>query len=174
MLMRGPHSYTGEDTVGDQLSRRSLCGKAYSGASDQKWCAPGRAGEYTKRAFLNGRLDLSQAEAVGDLIASQNEYALQSSVSQLKGNIKDKIGEMREKILYHTAFIETALDDPEHISVDGYSDTLRSSAEEIIQELERLIHSADDGRVIKRRNQNGDCRKTERRKIVTFECSCRT
>ena len=107
-------------------------------------------------------MDLSQAEAVIDVINSENEYALQSSVSQLKGSVKKKINDIREKIIYHTAFIETALDDPEHISVDGYSDTLRSSAEEIIQELERLIHSADDGRVIKegikRRTQLKCCR----------------
>ena len=111
--------------------------------------SPAEPGEFTKRAFLNGKMDLSQAEAVIDVINSENEYALQSSVSQLKGSVKKKINDIREKIIYHTAFIETALDDPEHISVDGYSDTLRSSAEEIIQELERLIHSADDGRVIK-------------------------
>ena len=110
MLMRGPHSYTGEDTVeinchgGVYVVKRILELLIKNGAR------PAEPGEYTKRAFLNGRLDLSQAEAVGDLIASQNEYALQSSVSQLKGNIKDKIGEMREKILYHTAFIETALE----------------------------------------------------------------
>ena len=95
------------------------------------------------------KMNLSQAEAVGDLIASQNEYALQSSVSQLKGNIKDKIGEMREKILYHTAFIETALDDPEHISVDGYGETLKKVVDEIIEAMKRLLDSCDDGRIIK-------------------------
>ena len=94
-------------------------------------------------------MDLSQAEAVIDVIHSENEYALQSSVSQLKGSVKNKINEIRSEIIYHTAFIETALDDPEHISVDGYADTLKKSADKIIQELEQLIHSADDGRVIK-------------------------
>ena len=95
------------------------------------------------------KMNLSQAEAVGDLIASQNEYALQSSVSQLKGNIKDKISEMREKILYHTAFIETALDDPEHISVDGYGETLKKVVDEIMEAMKRLLDSCDDGRIIK-------------------------
>ena len=145
----GPHSYTGEDTVeinchgGVYVVKRILEILIFHGAR------PAEPGEFTKRAFLNGKMDLSQAEAVIDVINSENEYALQSSVSQLKGSVKKKINDIREKIIYHTAFIETALDDPEHISVDGYSDTLRSSAEEIIQELERLIHSADDGRVIK-------------------------
>ena len=149
MLMRGPHSYTGEDTVeinchgGVYVVKRILELLIKNGAR------PAEPGEYTKRAFLNGRLDLSQAEAVGDLIASQNEYALQSSVSQLKGNIKDKIGEMREKILYHTAFIETALDDPEHISVDGYGETLKKVVDEIIEAMKRLLDSCDDGRIIK-------------------------
>ena len=149
MLMRGPHSYTGEDTVeinchgGVYVVKRILELLIKNGAR------PAEPGEYTKRAFLNGRLDLSQAEAVGDLIASQNEYALQSSVSQLKGNIKDKISEMREKILYHTAFIETALDDPEHISVDGYGETLKKVVDEIIEAMKRLLDSCDDGRIIK-------------------------
>ena len=149
MLMRGPHSYTGEDTVeinchgGVYVVKRILELLIKNGAR------PAEPGEYTKRAFLNGRLDLSQAEAVGDLIASQNEYALQSSVSQLKGNIKDKISEMREKILYHTAFIETALDDPEHISVDGYGETLKKVVDEIMEAMKRLLDSCDDGRIIK-------------------------
>ena len=68
---------------------------------------------------------------------------------QLKGNIKDKISEMREKILYHTAFIETALDDPEHISVDGYGETLKKVVDEIMEAMKRLLDSCDDGRIIK-------------------------
>ena len=83
------------------------------------------------------------------MINSESEYALQSSISQLKGNIKNKINDIRNKIIYHTAFIETALDDPEHISVDGYGDTLKRVAEEITEELEALIRSADNGRVMK-------------------------
>ena len=77
-------------------------------------------GEFTKRAFLNGRIDLSQAEAVIDVIQSKNEYALQSSVSQLSGSMSRKVRELREKLIYEIAFIESALDDPEHISLDGY------------------------------------------------------
>ena len=149
MLMRGPKSFTAEDTVeinchgGVYAVRRVLEAVLKNGAR------PAEPGEFTKRAFLNGRIDLSQAEAVIDVIQAKNEYALKSSVSQLKGAVQAAVQKIRERILYQIAFIESALDDPEHISVDGYSDTLRSSAEEIIQELERLIHSADDGRVIK-------------------------
>lgn len=149
MLMRGPHSYTGEDTVeinchgGVYVVKRILEILIFHGAR------PAEPGEFTKRAFLNGRMDLSQAEAVGDLITSQNEYALKSSISQLKGNIKEKITKMREQILYHTAFIETALDDPEHISVDGYGEELLEIIDMLIQEIEGLLKTCDNGRIIK-------------------------
>jgi len=149
MVMRAPKTFTGEDTVEINCHGGTFVVKKVLELVLKNGASPAEPGEFTKRAFLNGKMDLSQAEAVIDVINSENEYALQSSVSQLKGSVKKKINDIREKIIYHTAFIETALDDPEHISVDGYSDTLRSSAEEIIQELERLIHSADDGRVIK-------------------------
>ena len=148
-MMKAPGTFTGEDTVEINCHGGTFVVKKVLELVLKNGASPAEPGEFTKRAFLNGKMDLSQAEAVIDVINSENEYALQSSVSQLKGSVKKKINDIREKIIYHTAFIETALDDPEHISVDGYSDTLRSSAEEIIQELERLIHSADDGRVIK-------------------------
>ena len=94
-------------------------------------------------------MDLSQAEAVIDVIHSQNEYALQSSVNQLRGSVQKVIREIREKILYHTAFIETALDDPEHISVDGYGETLEKVVDELLIKMERLIDTADDGRIMR-------------------------
>ena len=149
MLMKGPHSYTGEDTVeinchgGVYVVRRILETLIKYGAR------PAEPGEFTKRAFLNGRLDLSQAEAVGDLIVSQNEYALKSSISQLKGNIKEKISDIRKKIIYHTAFIETALDDPEHISVDGYGDELHEVVDILINDIRKLLSTCNDGRIIK-------------------------
>ncbi len=149
MLMRGPHSYTGEDTIeinchgGVYVVNRILEVLIKCGAR------PAEPGEFTKRAFLNGRIDLSQAEAVIDIIQSENEYALKSSVNQLRGSVKDKISNIRKKILYHTAFIETALDDPEHISVDGYGDKLREIVSELVFEIKELIDSSSNGRVIK-------------------------
>ena len=149
MLMRAPHTYTGEDTVeinchgGVYVVKRILEVLIKNGAR------PAEPGEYTKRAFLNGKMDLSQAEAVGDLIVSQNEYALQSSIHQLKGNIKTKIEDIRSKIIYHTAFIETALDDPEHISVDGYGETLKVVVDELMDQIKSLLNTCDDGRIIK-------------------------
>ena len=95
------------------------------------------------------KMDLSQAEAVIDIIHSKNEYALKSSVSQLKGNVQKKIKEIREEIIYHTAFIETALDDPEHISVDGYGEKLHVVVDNLLEELDKLVKSSDNGRIIK-------------------------
>ena len=149
MVMHGPRTFTGEDTVeinchgGTYVVSRVLETVLKYGARAAE------PGEFTKRAFLNGKMDLSQAEAVIDLINSENEYALQSSVSQLKGSVKSAINELRSKILYHTAFIETALDDPEHISVDVYGEILKGVSEENIEKLQKLIDSADDGRIMK-------------------------
>lgn len=149
MVMRGPRTFTGEDTVeinchgGTYVVSRVLETVLRAGAR------PAEPGEFTKRAFLNGKMDLSQAEAVIDVITSENEYALQSSISQLKGSVKNRIKEIREKIIYHTAFIETALDDPEHISVDGYGEVLKEAAEEVIDQLKELLDSSDDGRIMK-------------------------
>ncbi len=149
MLMRGPRTFTGEDTVeinchgGTYVVKRVLETVIKYGAS------PAEPGEFTKRAFLNGKMDLSQAEAVIDVIYSKSEYALQSSISQLKGNVKKKITSIREAILYHTAFIETALDDPEHIDLTGYAEQLRDVIEDLSKEMERLIQSSDSGRIIK-------------------------
>ena len=149
MVMRAPRTFTGEDTVEINCHGGTFVLKRVLETVLKNGARAAEPGEFTKRAFLNGKMDLSQAEAVIDVINSENEYALQSSISQLKGNIKNKINDIRKKIIYHTAFIESALDDPEHISVDGYGETLKSEAERIIDELEILIRSADNGRVMK-------------------------
>ena len=149
MLMRGPHSYTGEDTVEINCHGGVYVVKRILELLISRGARPAEPGEFTKRAFLNGRIDLSQAEAVGDLIVSQNQYALRNSVSQLRGNIRDKITGIREQIIYHTAFIETALDDPEHISVDGYGDKLREIVENLRKEIQKLIDTYDSGRIMK-------------------------
>ena len=149
MVMHGPRTFTGEDTVeinchgGTYVVSRVLETVLKYGARAAE------PGEFTKRAFLNGKMDLSQAEAVIDLINSENEYALQSSVSQLKGSVKSAINELRSKILYHTAFIETALDDPEHISVDGYGEKLKVTVAELIGDIRHLLDTCDDGRILK-------------------------
>ena len=148
MLMRGPKSFTAEDTVeidchgGMLVTRRILETVLKAGA---RLAEPG---EFTKRAFLNGRIDLSQAEAVIDVINAKNEYALKSSVGQLRGSVSKKIRKLREKILYEIAFIESALDDPEHISLDGYGERLLAGAQAMERELSGLIRSSASGRVV--------------------------
>lgn len=150
MVMKGPRTFTGEDTVeinchgGTYVVTRVLDAVLRHGG-----VRPAQPGEFTKRAFLNGKMDLSQAEAVGDLISSSNDYALKNSVNQLKGNIRNKINDMRNEIIYQTAFIESALDDPEHYSFEGYDAKLRKNAEEIICELNKLINSYRNGKVFK-------------------------
>ena len=149
MLMRAPRSFTAEDTVeinchgGVYAMKRILELAVKSGA---RLAEPG---EFTRRAFLNGRIDLSQAEAVIDVIQAKNEYALKSSVSQLKGSVLKVIRALREEILYEVAFIESALDDPEHISLDGYPERLKDKISGIKQEMEALIASSENGKRIR-------------------------
>ena len=149
MAMRSPHTFTGEDTVEINCHGGTFVVKRVLEAVLKNGARPAEPGEFTKRAFLNGKIDLSQAEAVIDVINSENEYALENSISQLKGSLKNKISDIRNKIIYHTAFIESALDDPEHIEMSGYADVLLEAAKEIISELEKMISTADNGRVIR-------------------------
>lgn len=149
LLMRGPRSYTSEDTVeidchgGVYVTRRILELVIKKGARAAE------PGEFTKRAFLNGRIDLSQAEAVMDVIQAKNEYALKSSVNQLCGSVLRLIQKIREQIIYEIAFIESALDDPEHISLDGYPEKLHEKVENLIKKTEELLINADQGKILK-------------------------
>lgn len=149
MLMRGPHTFTGEDTVEIDCHGGVYVVKKILEACIRNGARPAQPGEFTKRAFLNGKMDLSQAEAVIDVIQSQNDYALKSSLKQLRGSVKEKISDLRNKIIYHTAYIESALDDPEHISIDGYGNVLKKETKEIIEEIETLLKTVDDGRIIR-------------------------
>ena len=150
LLMRGPHSYTAEDTVEIDCHGGVLVMKRILELAVKCGARLAEPGEFTKRAFLNGRIDLSQAEAVIDVIQSKNEYALQSSVSQLSGSMSRKVSELREKLIYEIAFIESALDDPEHISLDGYPERLRETLQPIEAELETSIGTFDNGRITTR------------------------
>ena len=148
-VMRSPRTFTGEDTVEINCHGGIFVVKKVLEIVLKSGARLAEPGEFTKRAFLNGRMDLSQAEAVIDVINSQNEYALKSSVGQLRGSIKNAVNKIREKIIYHTAFIESALDDPEHISIEGYGEKLDLVLTEVMQELDQLIRSYDSGRIIK-------------------------
>lgn len=148
-VMRGPRSFTAEDTVeinchgGILIMNRILELVVKNGA---RMAEPG---EFTKRAFLNGRIDLSEAEAVMDVISSKNDLALKSSVLQLRGFVSDKIKKLREEIIYEIAFIESALDDPEHISLEGYPEKLGIKVDHLLKDVDKLISSSDNGKIIK-------------------------
>ena len=145
MLMRGPRSFTSEDTVEINCHGGVYAMNRILELVTRKGARLAEPGEFTKRAFLNGRIDLSQAEAVIDVINAKNEYALKSSVSQLKGSVLKAVREIREKIIYHIAYIESALDDPEHISLDGYPEQLEEQTEQWIEKITSLIASAENG-----------------------------
>ena len=148
-VMRAPNTYTREDIVEINCHGGALVMNKILDTLVRNGCRIAEAGEFTKRAFLNGRIDLSEAEAVMDIIQSKNEFALKSSVRQLKGAVSDKISKLRSEVLHEIAFIESALDDPEHISLDGFSAKLGEKTDRICGDLEKLIVSADNGRVLK-------------------------
>lgn len=149
MVMDGPRSYTGEDTVEIDCHGGVLAMKRVLETVVKYGARPAEPGEFTKRAFLNGRMDLSQAEAVIDVINAKNEYALKSSLGQLKGNIQKAIQEIRERIIYQIAYIESALDAPEHISIDGYGETLGKEVELLKERLQQLLQTVREGKLMK-------------------------
>lgn len=149
LVMRAPNSYTTEDVVevqchgGIVMLRKILELILNSGARAAE------PGEFTKRAFLGGRIDITQAESVMDMIHAKNELAARSSISQLKGSLSNRVKEIRSLLLNQIAFIESALDDPENYSLDGYSEQLKEKLEEIIKEIRHLIDTAEEGKMIK-------------------------
>ena len=149
LAMRGPHSYTAEDTIEIDCHGGIFVVKKILETVIKYGARVADPGEFTKRAFLNGRIDLSQAEAVIDVINAKNEMALKSSLSQLKGSVHTKIVSLREEILYEIAFIESALDDPEHISLDEYPETLLPKVQNMNKELNKLLATCDNGRIMK-------------------------
>ena len=144
-VFRAPRTYTREDLVeinchGGILILQKILRLLFS-----RGARPAEPGEFTKRAFLNGRIDMAQAESVMDLIQAQSELAIRNSMEQLSGALSCRIRDMREKLLYEIAFIESALDDPEHYDLDGYGDKLRDQVENLSAALERLLASSKEG-----------------------------
>lgn len=145
-VMRAPHSYTAEDTVELQCHGGPLVLKRVLAAAIKAGARLAEPGEFSKRAFLNGRLDLSEAEAVMDLIRAENDFARETALSQLGGSLSAVIRGLRRQILEETAFIEAALDDPEHISLDGYPEILRPRLQEMTETVETLLAGSENGR----------------------------
>ncbi len=148
MIMRGPYTYTGEDTVEIDCHGGVYAMKKVLETVLKNGAVIAEPGEFTKRAFLNGRLDLSQAEAVMDVIQARNSMALKSSVEQLKGSVQRAVKEIRSRLLYQIAYIESALDDPEHYDLEGYPQELAKIVDKEAGEITDLLKTADDGRMI--------------------------
>lgn len=149
VIMRAPRSYTTEDTIEIDCHGGTLVMKRILETVIKYGARPAEPGEFTKRAFLNGRIDLSQAESVIDVINAKNDFALESSISQLQGKVKEKIKKIRGKVIHEIAFIESALDDPEHFSIDGYGEKLSKIIEGISKEIEILLASSENGELLK-------------------------
>ena len=148
-VMKAPNTYTTEDIVEINCHGGMIVTKKILELVITSGARIAEPGEFTKRAFLNGRIDLSQAEAVIDLIHATNEHAVKNSVRQLSGNLCRKIKEIRDSVLRDTAFIEAALDDPEHISLDGFTELLEEHTKENLNEIKKLLKNSEDGKIIK-------------------------
>ena len=149
LVMKAPSTYTREDVVEIDCHGGAFVMQQVMKLLIKKGARIAEPGEFTKRAFLNGRLDLSQAESVMDLISAKSEIAAKTAISQLKGNLRYEIENMRKELIHHIAYIESALDDPEHYSLDGFSDTLDKILVEKEKEISHLIQTAEDGKLLK-------------------------
>ena len=149
LIMKAPRSYTCEDTIEIDCHGGVLVMKKIMETVLKYGARPAEPGEFTKRAFLNGRIDLSQAESVIDVINAQNELALKSSVSQLQGAVLEKIKAIRAVVLHELAFIESALDDPEHVSLEGYPEQLHEIMSDAHSKVKKLLDSSDNGKMLK-------------------------
>ncbi len=148
-VMKAPNSYTTEDTVEINCHGGIVVMNTVLELVLKNGARLSEPGEFTKRAFLNGRIDLTKAEAVMDVINSKNVYAMKSSAKQLKGEVYKIIKSLRDDIIYEIAFIESALDDPEHISLEGYTEKLSVKVDKLLQKIDVLLKKYDNGKIIK-------------------------
>ena len=149
-VFRAPHSYTGEDSVGISChGSRYILNKVLA-LLVQHGCRMAEPGEFTKRAYLNGKMDLSQAEAVADLIASSNKATHQLAMSQLRGGISSELSKLRDQLLKLTSLLELELDFSDHEDLE-FADRseLLSIANKINNHITRLAHSFETGQAIK-------------------------
>ena len=149
LIMKAPNSYTTEDTIEIDCHGGVLVMQKILETVLKYGARAAEPGEFTKRAFLNGRIDLSQAESVIDIINAKNDFALQSSVSQLRGSVLEKIKDLRAAIIHEIAFIESALDDPEHVDIESYPQKLLITVNSLWKTVDKMLESADNGRVLR-------------------------
>ena len=149
LLYKAPHSYTGEDTVEIQCHGGVFLLKKVLDLVVSHGAVLSAPGEFTKRAFLNSKMDLAQAEAVMDLISSRSEGALRASRDQMSGRVSEAVKDLRAKILYETAYIESAIDDPEHYDLTGYEEKLSETVDDISDKITEMIRSYDSGKFVR-------------------------
>lgn len=149
LLMRAPKSYTREDTVEIDCHGGMLVMKRVLELVLKKGARPAEPGEFTKRAFLNGRIDLAQAESVIDVINAKNDFALRASLDQLQGSVSEIVRDMRGEIIHEIAYIESAIDDPEHYRLEAYGEELTEKLNPILEKIERLLKNAENGSILK-------------------------
>lgn len=149
-VFRAPHSFTGEETV-----EIACHGSLYIQQELVRWlidagCKAAEPGEFTRRAFLNGKMDLAQAEAVADLIASQSKAEKELALSQLRGSVSNELGVLRERLLHFTSLVELELDFADHEELEFADRTeLKDLASEIEGKLAGLMASFQTGNAIK-------------------------
>lgn len=149
-VFRAPHSFTGEDVV-----EIACHGSLYIQQEALRWltdegCRPARAGEFTQRAFLNGKMDLTQAEAVADLIAAETKAEKDLALSQLRGSVSSELAQLRERLLHFTSLVELELDFADHEELE-FADRseLTQLADEIARKLQALLNSFRTGNAIR-------------------------
>ena len=149
MIMKAPRSYTTEDVIEIDCHGGILILKKILSLLIKNGARIAEPGEFTKRAFLNGRIDLSEAESIMDLISSSSELSMKNSIKQLSGSLSKIIVDLRDKILYETAYIESALDDPEHYDLTDYPSELKIKVDSMISTISDLIDSFNSGHILK-------------------------
>jgi tRNA modification GTPase len=149
-IFRAPHSYTGEDSVEISCHGSRYITNKLLELLVQKGCRMAEPGEFTKRAYLNGKMDLSQAEAVADLIASTNAATHKMALSQLRGNFSSELTTLRGNLLRMTSLLELELDFSDHEDLE-FADRseLLELANNIDNKIQRLAHSFETGNAVK-------------------------
>jgi len=146
---RAPASYTGEDLVEISCHGGTLVSAKVLEVCLRAGARAARPGEFTERAFLNGKMDLTQAEAVIDLIRAKTDLALRSATEQLEGRLGEQIGKIRDELVELLAHINASIDFPEEGITPDEGETLRARLDSIREEIAALLATADQGRILR-------------------------
>jgi tRNA modification GTPase len=150
LLMKGPNSFTGEDTVEIHCHGNPFILQEAMKVILKNGARKSEAGEFTRQAFLNGKLDLTQSEAILDTITANNQKALSLSLNQLEGSLKNKIMTLKEDLISIIAYLEATIDFPDDEIEESYTnDVINSRINKLLDEINKLLASYNTGRIIK-------------------------